>query len=136
MRDPLRSWGARVASAAAIKSAYRQAARSITPQHKNDPKAAARFSEINSANEINWRRGQKQEVSTAAKIDAEGMPVSRVPAANRGGGGFENHTFAPRRRTGGLGGRFRGHASTACSRRRARGRGRRRRQYLSARPAG
>src|SRR6266853_1553209 len=54
MRDPYEVLGVpRGASAAAIKSAYRKLAKKHHPDNnKNDPKAAARFSEINSANEI------------------------------------------------------------------------------------
>lgn len=41
------------ASAAAIKSAYRKLAKKHHPDaNKDDPKSAARFAEINSANEI------------------------------------------------------------------------------------
>jgi curved DNA-binding protein CbpA len=54
MRDPYEVLGVqRGASAAAIKSAYRKLAKKHHPDaNKNDPKAAARFSELNSANEI------------------------------------------------------------------------------------
>ena len=54
MRDPYEVLGVpRGASAAAIKSAYRKLAKKHHPDsNKNDPKAAERFSEINSANEI------------------------------------------------------------------------------------
>jgi curved DNA-binding protein CbpA len=54
MRDPYEVLGVpRGANAAAIKSAYRKLAKKHHPDNnKSDPKSAARFSEINSANEI------------------------------------------------------------------------------------
>ena len=54
MRDPYEILGVqRNASAAAIKSAYRKLAKKHHPDsNKNDPKAAARFAELNAANEI------------------------------------------------------------------------------------
>src|SRR5258708_26476566 len=54
MRDPYEVLGVpRGASAAAIKSAYRKLAKKHHPDsNKNDPKAADRFSELNSANAI------------------------------------------------------------------------------------
>src|SRR5206468_853003 len=54
MRDPYEVLGVpRGASAAAIKSAYRKLAKKRPPDNnKNDPKAAARLSELNSANEM------------------------------------------------------------------------------------
>src|SRR5258707_887517 len=57
MRDPYEVLGVpRGASAAAIKSAYRKLAKKHHPDsNTNDPKAAERFSEINSANELNVR---------------------------------------------------------------------------------
>src|SRR6267378_4532116 len=80
MRDPYEVLGVpRGASAAAIKSAYRKLAKKHHPDaNKNDPKSAARFSELNSANEI---------------IGDE--PRGRTSS----GGGFESHTF----RSGGAG---------------------------------
>src|SRR6478672_4671495 len=92
MRDPYEVLGVpRGASAAAIKSAYRKLAKKHHPDsNKNDPKAAARFSEINSANEIIGDEDKRKQFDRG-EIDAEGKP--------RGRGGFETHTF----RTGGAG---------------------------------
>jgi DnaJ-class molecular chaperone len=102
MRDPYEVLGVpRGASAAAIKSAYRKLAKKHHPDsNKNDPKAAARFSEINSANEIVGDPDKRKQFDRG-EIDAEGKP--RFQGFPGGGdpraraGGFETHTF----RTGG-----------------------------------
>src|SRR6476646_4612757 len=118
MRDPYEVLGVpRGASAAAIKSAYRKLAKKHHPDsNKNDPKAAARFSEINSANEIVGDEAKRKQFDRG-EIDAEGKPRFQgfpgggprgraggpggVPRGRAGGpgGGFETHTF----RTGGAG---------------------------------
>jgi DnaJ-class molecular chaperone len=98
MRDPYEVLGVpRGASAAAIKSAYRKLAKKHHPDNnKNDPKSAARFSEINSANEIIGDEDKRKQFDRG-EIDAQGFPGG----GPRGrGGGFESHTF----RTGGAGG--------------------------------
>jgi DnaJ-class molecular chaperone len=107
MRDPYEVLGVqRGASAAAIKSAYRKLAKKHHPDsNKNDPKAAARFSEINSANEILGDE-EKRKQFDRGEIDAEGKPrFQGFPggggARGRAGpGGFESYTF----RSGGTGG--------------------------------
>jgi DnaJ-class molecular chaperone len=107
MRDPYEVLGVpRGASAAAIKSAYRKLAKKHHPDaNKNDPKSAARFSELNSANEIIGDE-EKRKQFDRGEIDAEGKPrFQGFPGGDprgRGassGGGFETHTF----RTGGAG---------------------------------
>src|SRR6266436_3616064 len=102
MRDPYEVLGVpRGASAAAIKSAYRKLAKKHHPDNnKNDPKAAARFSEINSANEIIGDEDKRKQFDRG-EIDAEGKPrFQGFPGGDpRGPGGFETHTF----RTGGAG---------------------------------
>ncbi|MGZ5871994.1 MAG: DnaJ C-terminal domain-containing protein [Bradyrhizobium sp.] len=104
MRDPYEVLGVpRGASAAAIKSAYRKLAKKHHPDsNKNDPKAAARFSEINSANEIIGDADKRKQFDRG-EIDAEGKPrFQGFPGGDpraRPGGGFETHTF----RTGGAG---------------------------------
>jgi DnaJ-class molecular chaperone len=105
MRDPYEVLGVpRGASAAAIKSAYRKLAKKHHPDNnKNDPKAAARFSEINSANEI-LGDDDKRKQFDRGEIDADGKPRFQGfpggdPRARAGAGGFEAHTF----RTGGAG---------------------------------
>src|ERR1700733_11470608 len=106
MRDPYEVLGVQKgASAAAIKSAYRKLAKKHHPDaNKNDPKSAARFSEINSANEIIGDEDKRKQFDRG-EIDAEGKPrFQGFPGGDpraRGGspGGFESHTF----RTGGAG---------------------------------
>jgi DnaJ-class molecular chaperone len=109
MRDPYEVLGVqRGASAAAIKSAYRKLAKKHHPDaNKNDPKSQARFSELNSANEIIGDEDKRKQFDRG-EIDAEGKPrFQGFPGAGgaRGGpGGFESHTF----RTGGGAGNFGG----------------------------
>jgi DnaJ-class molecular chaperone len=111
MRDPYEVLGVpRGASAAAIKSAYRKLAKKHHPDaNKNDPKSAARFSELNSANEIIGDEDKRKQFDRG-EIDAEGKPRFQGfpggdPRTRRGpGGGFESHTF----RTGGAQGGFGG----------------------------
>src|SRR6202047_122436 len=105
MRDPYEVLGVpRGASAAAIKSAYRKLAKKHHPDNnKNDPKAAARFSEINSANEIIGDEDKRKQFDRG-EIDAEGKPRFQGfpggdPRARAGAGGFETHTC----RSGGAG---------------------------------
>ena len=108
MRDPYEVLGVpRGANAAAIKSAYRKLAKKHHPDNnKNDPKSAARFSEINSANEIIGDEDKRKQFDRG-EIDADGKPRfqgfpggdPRARGASQGGG-FESHTF----RTGGVGG--------------------------------
>jgi DnaJ-class molecular chaperone len=110
MRDPYEVLGVpRGASAAAIKSAYRKLAKKHHPDsNKNDPKAASRFSEINSANEIIGDEDKRKQFDRG-EIDAEGKPrVQGFPGGDpRGGragrpGGVESYTF--RNGGGGSGG--------------------------------
>jgi DnaJ-class molecular chaperone len=103
MRDPYEVLGVpRGASAAAIKSAYRKLAKKHHPDaNKNDPKSAARFSELNSANEIIGDETKRKQFDRG-EIDAEGKPRFQGFPGGQGGarggpGGFESHTF----RTGG-----------------------------------
>ncbi len=120
MRDPYEVLGVpRGASAAAIKSAYRKLAKKHHPDsNKNDPKAAERFSEINSANEIVGDEDKRKQFDRG-EIDAEGKPRFQGfpgggPRGRAGpGGGFETHTF---RSGGGPGGGGASRtSSTACS---------------------
>src|ERR671936_2955458 len=106
MRDPYEVLGVpRGASAAAIKGAYRKLAKKHHPDsNTNDPKAAARFSEINTANEILGDE-EKRKQYDRGEIDAEGKPrFQGFPGGGAGGraggpGGVQSYTF----RTGGGG---------------------------------
>ena len=90
MRDPYEVLGVpRGASAAAIKSAYRKLAKKHHPDsNANDPKAAARFSEINSANEILGDEDKRKQFDRG-EIDAEGKP--RFQGFTGGGGRARFH---------------------------------------------
>ncbi len=113
MRDPYEVLGVpRGASAAAIKSAYRKLAKKHHPDaNKNDPKSAARFSEINSANEIigdedKRKQFDRGEIDTEGKPRFQGFPGGGGPRGASPGGGFEQYNF----RSGGPGGSFGGGA--------------------------
>src|SRR3954451_4172171 len=116
MRDPYEVLGVqRGASAAAIKSAYRKLAKKHHPDaNTNDPKAAARFSEVNAANEIIGDEKKRKQVDRG-EIDAEGKPrFQGFPGGDPHGrsgrgspGGFESFSF---RSGGGPGGGFEGGA--------------------------
>jgi len=106
MRDPYEVLGVpRSASAAAIKSAFRKLAKKHHPDsNKGDPKAAARFAELNSANEIIGDEDKRKQFDRG-EIDAEGKPRFQgfpggEPRGRAGPGGFETYTF----RSGGGGG--------------------------------
>jgi DnaJ-class molecular chaperone len=111
MRDPYEVLGVpRGASAAAIKSAYRKLAKKHHPDsNKNDPKAAERFSEINSANEIIGDEDKRKQFDRG-EIDADGKPrFQGFPGGDprgraRGAGGFESHSFRTGGGPGGAGG--------------------------------
>ena len=109
MRDPYEVLGVpRGASAAAIKSAFRKLAKKYHPDaNKNDPKAAARFSELNSANEIIGDADKRKQFDRG-EIDGEGKPrFQGFPGGGAGAraGGFETHTFrSGEAGAGGLGG--------------------------------
>jgi DnaJ-class molecular chaperone len=97
----------RGASAAAIKSAYRKLAKKHHPDaNKGDPKAADRFAELNTANEILGDEDKRKQFDRG-EIDAEGKPKFQgfegggfpgggAGARRAGPGGFE-YSF----RTGG-----------------------------------
>ena len=118
MRDPYEVLGVdRKASAADIKSAYRRLAKKLHPDaNKNDPKAAARFSELNAAHEIVGDE-DKRKAFDRGEIDAEGKPKFQgfegfgAGGPGRGAAGdsnFESFHFGPEgfsrsRRGGGAG---------------------------------
>jgi DnaJ-class molecular chaperone len=99
MRDPYEVLGVpRSASAAAIKGAFRKAAKKHHPDsNKGDPKAAERFAEINTANEILGDEDKRKQFDRG-EIDAEGKPRFQGfgggdPRGRAGPGGFETYTF-------------------------------------------
>ncbi|WP_369725746.1 DnaJ C-terminal domain-containing protein [Bradyrhizobium sp. LLZ17] len=107
MRDPYEVLGVpRGANAAAIKSAYRKLAKKHHPDNnKNDPKAAERFAELNTANEILGDEDKRKQFDRG-EIDADGKPRFQGfpgggagPRGRAGPGGFESYTF----RSGGAG---------------------------------
>src|SRR5215470_10379427 len=113
MRDPYEVLGVKKnADVAAIKSAFRKLAKRLHPDaNKNDPKAAQRFAELNSAYEILGEEG-KRKAFDRGEIDAEGKPRFRgfegfgqgYPGGGAGREGvFESFSFGPEglRRSGG-----------------------------------
>src|ERR1700743_2534067 len=100
MRDPYEVLGVpRGASAAAIKSAYRKLAKKHHPDsNKGDPKAAERFAELNTANEILGDEDKRKQFDRG-EIDAEGKPrFTGFPGGGAGGraggpGGCRNYPF-------------------------------------------
>lgn len=100
MRDPYEVLGVpRSANAAAIKSAYRKLAKKHHPDsNKDDPKAAERFAEINSANEIlgdedKRKQFDRGEIDAEGKPRFQGFPGGGGPRGRAGPGGFESYTF-------------------------------------------
>ena len=98
MRDPYEVLGVgRSASEAEVKKAFRKLAKQYHPdKHQGDKRAQAKFSEINSANEILGDK-QKRAQFDRGEIDAEGKPKFQGFEGFRGGpggpgagGGFEN----------------------------------------------
>lgn len=108
MRDPYEVLGVdRKANSNDIKSAFRRMAKKLHPDaNKNDPKAAARFAELNAAYEILGEE-DKRKAFDRGEIDAEGKPRFRGfegfsgGAGPRAGGGFspegefETFSFGP-----------------------------------------
>jgi DnaJ-class molecular chaperone len=93
MRDPYDALGvSKSASAAEIKSAFRRQAKKLHPDaNKNDPRAAARFAELNAAYEI-LGEADKRRAFDRGEIDAEGKPrfqgFEGFGAGRGPGGGF------------------------------------------------
>ena len=143
MRDPYEVLGVpRGASAAAIKSAYRKLAKKHHPDaNKNDPKSAARFSELNSANEIIGDEDKRKQFDRG-EIDAEGKPrFQGFPGGDPRGARRpgrrrlrDPHLPHRRRRSRRLWRRrrFRGHPQQHVRRRRRAGRAARRRAVRSS----
>ncbi len=125
MRDPYDVLGvSKSASAAEIKSAFRREAKKLHPDaNKQDPRAAARFAELNAAYEI-LGEADKRKAFDRGEIDADGKPrfqgfegfgAGRGPGGGFGREGiFETFSFGrdgfqhARGRAGGGFGRFGG----------------------------
>jgi DnaJ-class molecular chaperone len=74
MRDPYTVLGvAKSASASDIKKAFRKLAKQYHPDQNKDPKAAAKFAEVNSAYEIIGDEAKRAQFDRG-EIDAEGKP--------------------------------------------------------------
>jgi DnaJ-class molecular chaperone len=92
MRDPYEVLSvSKSASAAEIKSAFRRQAKKLHPDaNKHDPRAAARFAELNAAYEILGEEN-KRKAFDRGEIDAEGKPRFQGFTgfgSGRGQGGF------------------------------------------------
>lgn len=107
MRDPYDVLGvAKGADQAEIKKAFRRLAKKMHPDaNKGDPRAAARFAELNTAYEILGDEDKRRQFDRG-EIDPEGKPRfqgfpgggfgGRGPRPDFGGsGGFETFTFRP-----------------------------------------
>src|SRR5918992_3914708 len=95
MLDPYSVLGlSKGASAADIKSAYRRLAKKLHPDaNKHDPKAAARFAELNAAYEI-LGEDDKRKAFDRGEIDAEGKPrFQGFAGAGAHPGGFGREGF-------------------------------------------
>src|SRR6266852_1276885 len=93
MRDPYDVLGvSKSASAAEIKSAFRRQAKKLHPDaNKQDPRAAARFAELNAAYDI-LGEADKRKAFDRGEIDADGKPrfqgFEGFGAGRGPGGGF------------------------------------------------
>jgi DnaJ-class molecular chaperone len=94
MRDPYEVLGvAKSASAGEVKKAFRRLAKKHHPdQNKNDPKAQAKFAEVNTAYEILGDEKKRAEFDRG-DIDAEGKP--RHPGFDGFPGGFRRSGGGP-----------------------------------------
>jgi DnaJ-class molecular chaperone len=109
MRDPYDVLGvSRQASEAEIKKAFRKLAKEFHPDQNKDPKAGAKFAEVNSAYEILGDAAKRKQFDRG-EIDAEGKPRFRgfegFGGAGRGAGagGFEGFEGFARGARGGAG---------------------------------
>ena len=105
MRDPYQVLGVqKSASPEDVKKAFRRLAKKLHPDaNKKDPKAAAKFAELNSAYELLGDE-KKRRAFDRGEIDAEGKPRFHgfeTAGAGRGPGGFgregqfETFTWGP-----------------------------------------
>ncbi|PAX07084.1 DnaJ C-terminal domain-containing protein [Sphingomonas lenta] len=101
MADPYATLGvARGASEADIKKAYRKLAKELHPdRNKNNPKAAARFSEVTAAYDLLTDKDKRARFDRG-EIDADGNPTAPfgfgtggAGPRGAGGGGFRSQGF-------------------------------------------
>jgi DnaJ domain len=84
MRDPYQCLAVpRTASAEEINKSFRQLAKQLHPDVNNDPKAAARFIELNVAHDI-LSDNEKRRAFDRREIDAEGKPALAPGRARSG----------------------------------------------------
>ncbi|WP_372425959.1 DnaJ C-terminal domain-containing protein [Salinarimonas chemoclinalis] len=113
MRDPYDVLGvSRQASEADVKKAFRKLAKQHHPDQSKDPKAGAKFAELNAAYEI-LGDADKRKQFDRGEIDAEGKPRfrgfegfgggARGPGAGAGAHGFEGFEGFARARGAGAG---------------------------------
>ena len=89
MADPYSILGvSRGASAADIKKAYRALAKTLHPDtNRDNPKAAARFSEVTRAYDV-IGDADKRARFDRGEIDIDGNPANPFAGAGAGAGGF------------------------------------------------
>jgi DnaJ-class molecular chaperone len=103
MKDLYKTLGvAKGASDADIKKAYRKLAKQLHPdQNKNEPKAAARFSEVTAAYDL-LSDSAKRAQYDRGEINADGQPQGFAGGGGAGAGGFDFSDFV--RQSGARGG--------------------------------
>src|SRR3546814_1780642 len=96
MADPYSTpGGARTATEAEIKSAYRKLAKELHPdRNKDNPKASERFSEVTRAYDLLSDKAKRGKFDRG-EIDAEGNPANPFAGMGGGFGGGGQRGFRP-----------------------------------------